>query len=225
MKSETCNAFDAVIFDLDGTIVDSEPLHEQSFHQLFEELGHKDDHGIDFDDYLGTSDEKVWSDFIARFPQEKSLTELLDWRESRYLDMARENNPIFPGAGDLIQALYPHYPMAIASGSRHTVIDAMLDMNDLQPMFRAKVSSQDVENGKPSPDIFLMTADKIGIAPERCIVIEDSVFGVTAAIRAGMRAIAVTNSFPAEKLNHAWEVVDSYSSISELLLHPSVRTI
>lgn len=216
----TLNGIEAVIFDLDGTIVDSEPLHEAVFYDLFEELGHKDDHGIDFQKYYGTSDRAVWVDFTARYPQQQSIDDLLAWKQERFLELALVKKPVFPGVAGLVFDLAEKYIMGLASGSRHEVINAMLDMSGLNTAIpkMARVSSQDVVNGKPSPDIFLLAAEKIGVAPGKCCAIEDSVFGVTAANEAGMKSIAITNTFSGEKLSHAWQVVRDYESIRRLLL-------
>lgn len=220
MDVKSDHGFDAVIFDLDGTIVDSEPLHEQTFYQLFEELGHRDDHGIRFEEYLGTSDEAVWRDFLVRFPQPQGIGELLLLKQQRYLEVAASVRPVFPGVCDLVRSLAEHYQLGLASGSRHEVINAMLSMADMDPHFPAhvRVSSQDVPQGKPDPRIFLRAAELLGVDPSRCCVIEDSVFGVTAANRAGMKSIAITNTFPGGKLTHAWKVVSDYQSIRTILL-------
>lgn len=218
MKSTHCLDIQAIIFDLDGTIVNSEPLHELTFFQLFDKLGHKDDHGINFEEYLGTSDEAVWIDFLKKFPQNRSLNELLEWKQEAYLELAWKDNPVFPGVVDMIQDLSGIYNLSIASGSRHEVIDAMLKMSSIDHLFTVKVSSQDVEKGKPDPEIFILTAEKLGLSPDSCLVIEDSIHGVTGANEAGMKTIAITNSFKAEDLSHAWKVVTTYSEIRNLLI-------
>lgn len=218
----------AVIFDLDGTIVDSEPLHEQTFYQLFAELGHPEDHGIEFSKFYGTSDEAVWIDFLQRFPQPQSLQELLHWKQVRYLETARQVNPVFPGIPELISLLANQFKLGLASGSRHDVIDAMLDLSQLGHHFphTIRTSSQDVAVGKPEPDIFLLAAARLGVDPSQCVVIEDSVFGVTAAQRAGMIPIAITNTFPEHQLAHAWRVVNSCGELHTVFFPESIsRTV
>ena len=218
MKPNDCQNIQAIIFDLDGTIVNSEPLHEQTFFELFEKLGHKHDHGINFAKYLGTSDEAVWIDFLKKHPQDKSLNELLHWKQEEYLKIARQKNPVFSGATEMIQELSQDYKLSIASGSRHEVIETMLKLAKVDHLFPVKVSSEDVENGKPDPEIFTMTADKLGVDPCSCLVVEDSIHGVTGANAAGMKTIAITHSFKAEDLSHAWRVVSTYLEILNLLI-------
>src|SRR6185437_5673191 len=146
------NKYSAIIFDMDGVVVDSEPLHEHAFLEVFEEIGFSGNHGIDFPAYYGKSDLVVWRDFIARHCPPQSLDELL----------ARKEKPIFNGVPELLEKLSPRYALALASGSRHSTIKTVLDLRDLRRFFRAVVSSEDVSHGKPAPDIFLRTAEQIG---------------------------------------------------------------
>ena len=97
------------------------------------------------------------------------------------------------------------------------MIDEVLAMKSLRQFFPVVVSAQDVANGKPAPDIFLRTAELLGVAPKECCVIEDSAAGVTAARAAGMTVIAITNTLSAEKLTHAQHVVRTYEEIERLL--------
>lgn len=211
-------SFQAVIFDMDGVIVDSEPRHEQAFEEVWAAIGFGETHGIHFPDYYGTSDEKVWRDFIAKHQPKESYEELFSWRQRAFLEIVKREEPIFGPIPGLVEDLAERFPIALASGSLHPVIDAVLGMKGLRRHFQAVVSSSDVARGKPEPDIFLHTALKIGISPEQCVVIEDSVHGVTAAKAAGMTAIAITNTFAAEALRHADHVVSDYSEIRRLLL-------
>jgi HAD superfamily hydrolase (TIGR01549 family) len=211
-------SFRAVIFDMDGVIVDSEPRHERAFEEIWAEIGFGDNHGIHFPDYYGTSDEKVWRDFIARNRPSQSFEELFEWRQNRFLEIVKADEPIFGPIPDLVSDLASQLPLALASGSLHPVIEAVLGMKGLRDHFRAVVSSSDVAEGKPAPDIFLRAAEEIEVAPGDCVVIEDSVHGVSAAKSAGMQAIAITNTFPASALNHADHVVSDYDTIRQLLL-------
>lgn len=209
--------FKAVIFDMDGVIVDSEPRHERAFEEVWAAIGFGGRHGMHFPDYYGTSDEKVWRDFIAKHQPKEGYEELFEWRQRAFLEIVKREEPIFEPIPELVADLAAKYPVALASGSLHPVIDAVLGMKGLRRHFEAVVSSSDVKRGKPAPDIFLHAAERIGISPEDCVVIEDSVHGVTAAKAAGMTAIAITNTFAAEPLAHADHVVTEYSEIRQLL--------
>jgi len=209
---------EAVIFDMDGVIVDSEPLHERAFMEVFAEIGHAETHGVNFPDYYGKSDRIVWQDFIARHQPPHTLEDLLARKEGRFTTLLNLEQPIFAGLPELLAKAAGRYPLGLASGSRHTTIDAVLALRGLRRHFKAIVSSQDVERGKPAPDIFLRTAELLGVHPSKCWVIEDSAAGVEAAKAAGMRVIGITNSLPRAKLAHAHHVVDDYRAIEALLL-------
>lgn len=209
--------FTAVIFDMDGVIIDSEPRHERAFLDVFAQMGYAETHGIHFEQYLGRSDRAVWLDFIARHNPKWTLDELTAWKQNHLIEVIRHEQPIFDGLPELVALLAPRYRLAVASGSVHPVIDEVLAMKSLRQFFPVVVSAQDVASGKPAPDIFLRTAELLGVAPKECCVIEDSAAGVTAARAAGMRAIAITNTLPAEKLTHAQHIVRTYEEIERLL--------
>ncbi len=210
--------FRAVIFDMDGVIVDSEPHHERSFLRLFDEIGYGDRHGIHFPDYYGRSDKILLDDFIAVHQPVQTFEEMLDRRQEHLMEMLRAEQPIFPGLPEIVEKCATRWPMAVASGSLHTVIDEVMAMRNLRQHFKAIVSSQDVPRGKPHPDIFLRAAELLKVEPTDCLVIEDSDAGVTAANAAGMQSIAITNSFSRNRLSHATVVVDNYAELEAMLL-------
>jgi HAD superfamily hydrolase (TIGR01509 family) len=211
-------AFKAVIFDMDGVIVDSEPLHEQAFLETFHELGYGSTHGIRFKDYLGRSDRAVWHAFIEKHRPTQSLAELTDLKESRLIKVVQSTSPLFPGVPELVERLASRYPLAVASGSVHRVISAVLSLQGLRRFFGPVVSAEDVRAGKPAPDIFLRTAELLRTAPADCCVIEDTTAGVEAARAAGMQVIAITNTYPADELQRAHCVVKTYDEIRKKLL-------
>lgn len=208
----------AVIFDMDGVIVDSEPRHEKAFLEVFADLGYGDNHGIHFPNYIGRSDRAVWVDFVARHKPSQSIEELTTLKQDRFLEILHAEQPIFHGLPDLVDKLAAKYRLAVASGSLHPVIDEVLALKQLRRYFPVVVSIQDVAHGKPAPDIFLRAAELLKVPPAECCVIEDSVAGVTAGRAAGMKVIAITNSFPAKELHHAHHVVSHYEEIERLLL-------
>jgi HAD superfamily hydrolase (TIGR01509 family) len=210
--------FSAVIFDMDGVIIDSEPRHERAFLDVFEQMGYGQTHGIQFDQYLGRSDRAVWLDFVAKHNPKWTLDELTAWKQNHLIEIIRREQPIFDGLPELVAKLAPRYRLAVASGSVHPVIEEVLAMKSLRQFFPIVVSVQDVAHGKPAPDIFLRAAELLGVEPATCCVIEDSAAGVTAARAAGMTAIAITNTLPADKLTHANHVVRTYEEIERLLL-------
>jgi HAD superfamily hydrolase (TIGR01509 family) len=210
----------AVIFDLDGVIVNSEPLHERAFFDVLHELGYGQNHGIRFADYVGRSDFELWEDFVERHQPPQPLAELMARKRNRVIDIVRRSEPIFDGLPELVAGLAARFPLAVASGSERPFIEAVLALRNLQRFFRVVVSAGEVPRGKPAPDIFLRAAQSLGVAPAGCVVIEDSKPGVAAGLAAGMRVIAITNTHPAAELQDAHHVVQSYAEIERLLAAP-----
>ena len=125
-------SFEAVIFDMDGVIVDSEPRHERAFREVFAEMGHGENHGIEFSEYFGKSDRTLWIDFIEKHRPAQPLEELMSWKQRRFLEMIDRDRPIYPPLPELVERLSRRHKLAVASGSSHRVIDAILAMEDLR---------------------------------------------------------------------------------------------
>jgi len=211
--------YTAVIFDMDGVIVDSEPRHERAFMSVLEEIGCAGKLPKPFAHYIGRSDRDVWVDFLAANPSPYSLEELLARKRERTLILLREEQPVFDGLPELVRALAGQGTrLALASGSERPIVDAVLAMAELEEQFPVRVTGSDIERGKPEPDIFLRAAALLRVNPEACVVIEDSKPGVTAARAAGMRVIAITNTHPTAELGAADQVVSDYGELRRALL-------
>ena len=208
----------AVIFDMDGVIVDSEPRHERAFLEVVRELGYGQTHGVRWADWVGRSDHELWVDFIARHRPAQSLEQLLKMKRDRVMEIIRREEPIFAGLVELVEKLSHVCKVGLASGSERSVVEAVLSLQDLRRFFGATVTASEIKHGKPDPEIFLRTAELLGVAPADCWVIEDSKPGVTAGLAAGMRVIAITNTHPAHELSRATYVVGSYAEIERRLL-------
>ncbi|MBP7826350.1 MAG: HAD family phosphatase [Verrucomicrobia bacterium] len=211
----------AVIFDMDGVLVDSEAHHERAFLDTVAALGYRDRHGLTHADYLGRSDREMWQDFIARNHAPYSLDTLRALKCDRVVAILRRERPLFPGAFELVENLAVQYPLALASGSERPVVDTVLQLRGIGRFFRVTLSAAEVERGKPAPDTFLRAAEQLAVAPEDCWVIEDSKPGIVAALAAGMKVIAITNTHPADELTAATHVVRDYAAIEQILLPPS----
>ena len=210
--------FQAVIFDMDGVIVDSEARHERAFLEVVEEIGYGDRLALRFADYIGRSDQVLWLDFVTRHKPPHTVEELLLMKRDRMVRLIRREQPLFDGLPGLIERLAARYLLGVASGSERAVVAAVLEIQRLGRFFRAVVTDSDVAHGKPAPDIFLRTADLLRVPPQRCCVIEDSKPGIAAALAAGMQVIAITNTYPAEQLQQATHVVRTYPEMERLLL-------
>lgn len=211
--------YQAIIFDMDGVLVHSEPLHREAYERLFAELGRADDHGVVYSDYYGRTDKSLLVDFIARSGQPHDLEDLLRRKQEIFLDYLRTHRPVFDELNSLLPELATHCPLAVASSSPHKVIDAVMEITRLRPHFKAIVGFEDFKNAKPDPEIFLTAARRLGVNPNQCVVIEDAVAGVTAAKAAGMTAIGFTTSLPAETLRKAKAdfVAQDYCEIRAIL--------
>ena len=209
----------AIIFDMDGVIVDSEPLHKESFLQIWKELGYGNNHGIHFPDFYGTSDRTVWKAFIDKHQPKMHIDELISLRKQRLIKLLRDKKPIFDGVLPLIQHLASYCPIGLATGSVHHIIDEILKMDELRQYFRCIVSSEDVSLPKPSPEIFLLASKKLNVEPKYCCVIEDTINGVKAGKAAGMYVVAITNTFSIDHLSKSGAdlVCQSYTEITNNL--------
>ena len=181
----------AVIFDLDGTLIDSEPNYLEADRQLLAR------YGIPFTEedkrrYIGGSNLDMMNDLVRRFGLPASPEALGDEKNAIYLELARADTRVFPQMKRFLDLLLEHrVPVAVASGSAPEVIRQVLGQVGLGGVFEHLVSAEEVPKGKPAPDIFLETARRLGVPPQHCVVVEDSRPGVEAACRAFMRCIAV----------------------------------
>jgi beta-phosphoglucomutase-like phosphatase (HAD superfamily) len=182
----------AVIFDMDGVLVDSEPIYDRETTVFLAELGVAADPAF-YDTLRGLPPLEVWSRLADRY----ELPQRLDWLAAesiRRLDAHFGSlGPLDPvaGAGELVAELAAAgVPLAVASSSVASRVAAVLDALGLARWFPVTVSGDEVAHGKPAPDIFLEAASRLGVDPAGCVVVEDSFNGVTAALAAGMRCVA-----------------------------------
>jgi HAD superfamily hydrolase (TIGR01509 family) len=183
--------FSAVIFDLDGTLIDSEKNYVVSDGKILEKFG------IEYTPELrrkliGRGIDVFVHILIDEYGVEESPETLFAMKDSYYLDIARKNTRVFPEMRKLLDILRGRgVPLAVASGSSLPVIRELLAVCAIEDYFAAVVSSVGLFPGKPEPDIFLETARRLAVPPEECFVLEDSPSGVEAALAAGMRAAAI----------------------------------
>ena len=210
----------AVIFDFNGIIVDDEPIHFRLFQKVLGEEGISLTEAVYYARYLGFDDRGAFSasyrDNNRQLTQSK-LAELIDRKAVCYQEAIRHHVAIFPGVKSLITGLTGNVALAVASGALRQEIKTILATAGLLNQFQAIVSAEEVNQGKPEPEIFFKALAKLNaigdngsnITPAECVVIEDSKEGIKGARRAGMKCLAVTNSHPADLLSEANAVVKS----------------
>ncbi|MFC5633386.1 HAD family hydrolase [Streptomyces bullii] len=182
----------SVIFDLDGTLVDSEPNYYEAGRQTLAEHGVPDFTWSDHERYVGISTQETVADWKDRYGLRASVEELLTAKNRRYLELARSSTRAYPEMRTFVELLAEEgVSMAVASGSSPEAIAAVLTGTGLDAHLRTVVSADEVAQGKPAPDVFLEAARRLGAAPSDCVVLEDAAPGAAAAHAAGMRCIAL----------------------------------
>jgi HAD superfamily hydrolase (TIGR01509 family) len=207
---------EAVVFDLDGVLVDSEHVWDEARKELAAERGGRW-HERASRDMMGMSSLE-WSRYMhdeigLREPPEEISAEVVRRLEEIY----RRELPLVAGAREAVERLAARWPLALASSSNRELIDLVLELSGLARSFRVTVSSEEVARGKPAPDVYLEAARRLGVAPERCTAIEDSDNGIRSAKAAGMRVLAIPNpQYPPadEALALADEVLRSIAELT-----------
>jgi HAD superfamily hydrolase (TIGR01509 family) len=214
---------EAVVFDLDGIIVDSEHVWDDVRRELAHDRGGRW-HERASRDMMGMSSVE-WSLYmrevvgLAETPEEINA-EVVRRMEAVY----RERLPLIPGAVEAVERLAARWPLGLASSSNRELIDLVLEVSGLDRLFGVTVSSEEVARGKPAPDVYLEAARRLEAAPERCAAVEDSEAGIRSARAAGMRVLVVPNEhFPPadEALAEADVVLDDVAGLTPEAVDPT----
>jgi HAD superfamily hydrolase (TIGR01509 family) len=207
---------DAVVFDLDGVIFDSEELWDGVRETLAKERrGHWSERAQS--DMMGMSSPE-WSRYMHDVVGlEESPEEINREVVRRMLDSYAQELPLIAGAADAVRRLAARWPLAVATSSNREIIDGGLEAAGIRDRFRVTVSSEEVARGKPAPDVYLEAARRLGFEAARCAAIEDSSNGIRAAAAAGMRVVAIPNRrYPPSEdaLAKAASVLDSIAELT-----------
>ena len=213
----------AIIFDFDGVIADSEPLHLRAFQQALAEEGIALDRGEYFARYLGYDDVGMFA-ALARDRRlamsDRHITALVVRKGEKLQTMLNGGEVLFPGAAAFIRAAAAAVPIAIASGALRHEIAEIIESAGLEDLFTTIVASGDTPEGKPSPAPYLLAFKQLehaagtSLDPERCVAIEDSMWGLESARGAGLRCVGVTTSYAADQLTGAELVVDGLQALT-----------
>jgi beta-phosphoglucomutase-like phosphatase (HAD superfamily) len=213
-------ALRAVIFDFDGVLVNSEPLHFRALRESLLPEGIAIDEEEYAREYLAYDDRRavrIALEYHGR-PADAPHVAPIAERKAAIFDRMLADIPFFPGALELLRTLAAEFPLAIASGALRGEIEAVLGARGMRGLFAAVVGADDVTLGKPHPEPYLAAMNGLaprapGLRPGECLAVEDSMPGVASALAAGMKVVAVTNSYPAGKLSAAHAVVGSLADV------------
>ena len=215
---------DAIIFDFDGVVVDSEPIHFMAFRKVLTEVGLELTEQDYYSIYLGFDDH----DCFAAVMQANSLTftedqiaRLTENKTKIVKEVIKDKIEPLSGAVELISsAAAEGFPLGICSGALREEIELALQCIGAEKYFKLIIAARDVTHGKPDPEGYLLTLRKLAqltgreIRSEKCVVIEDSPAGITSAKAAGMKVLAVTNSYPTDALREADMIVRTLAEVS-----------
>jgi HAD superfamily hydrolase (TIGR01509 family) len=213
----------AVIFDMDGVIVESEALWDRAREDLVKETGGR--WGANSQQAMMGMASHEWSVYVrdelqVPLPAEEISRDVVARLEALY----REDLPMIEGAAEAVRAAAEVWPVAIASSSNRELIDLIAELAGLAEVLQTTVSSEEAGRGKPAPDVFLMAADQLGVEPSDCVVIEDSANGIRAGVAAGMNVIAAPNrDFPPSQdaLDLATVVIDRVADLTNATIERS----
>jgi HAD superfamily hydrolase (TIGR01509 family) len=213
------NDLEAILFDLDGVIIDSEPLHEKAFRQTSLHLG-RDLTQEEVASLKGTVEEIGAAKLLEYNPAATlSIPQVMEYHNNLYKAMFDQMR-LIPGSREFIQKAHKKgFKLGLTTSALQENQQRIFEMFNLSPFFSTIITGEDIINGKPHPEPYLKTAEKLGVAPANALVIEDSVNGVRSGKAAGCRVIAITTSFPRERLMElqADYVVDSFAQLERLL--------
>ncbi|MER8234673.1 HAD family hydrolase [Streptomyces sp. NPDC094049] len=194
--------YDLVIFDNDGVLVDSEPISNTLLAAYLTELGHPTTYEESVRDYMGSAMHRI-HDLVEERGGQRLPADFDETFHARVFAAFQERLEGVPGAGNVVELLARSgVPYCVASSGSHERIRVGHRKTGLDAWFRDEIvfSAEDVGRGKPAPDLFLHAAARMGVEPQRCVVVEDSALGVRAAVAAGMDVYGFTAMTPAEKL-------------------------
>ena len=217
------SSLQAIVFDFDGVIADSEPLHLRAFQQVLAEEQIELSAADYYASYLGYddvgllralgSDRKVAMD-------ESRVADLVTRKGTRLQQMLHDDHVLFPGAADFIRTAAAAVPIAIASGALRPEIVSIIETAGIATLFRTIVASGDTPHSKPSPAPYRLAFQRLcaitgrELDPQRCVAIEDSRWGIESARGAGLRCVGVTNSYAADQLGQAELVVSGLNTLT-----------
>jgi beta-phosphoglucomutase-like phosphatase (HAD superfamily) len=215
----------AIVFDFDGVLADSEPLHLRAYQAVLSKLGITFTRDEYYSNYLGYDDEGVFALLFERHGlrvDSDGIHALIEEKTSVFDATMEENiksgGILYPGAAACVELMASRYPLGIASGALRHEIEAILRGAHLHQHFRFIVASGDTPEGKPAPDPYKKAASLHGLAPGECVAIEDSRWGIESAKSAGLACVGITTTYAREHLPGADHIVGSLGEFTPDLI-------
>ena len=209
----------AVVLDMDGLMIDSEPLHCRAYDRVLKEFGLGLSEQENSERYVGISDKDIADEMVGRYGLGLPAAELVRRKQEAYLELLRGGVAPQPGLFELLRDLHDlGLKKAIASSSMPNEIEIVMDSLRIRSYVEVYCSAAQVERGKPAPDLFLLAASKLSVPPESCLVLEDAPAGIAAARAAGMYSIAIpSRETMAENFSQADVRLQSLGEVTEHL--------
>jgi beta-phosphoglucomutase len=210
-------AISAVVFDFDGVLADSEPLHLRSYQEVLDPIGITLTRDEYYSDYLGYDDEGVFTRIAEAHGlrmDERRLAALIEEKTRVFDQMIAAGEMLYPAARACVERIAAQFPLGIASGALRHEIEAILRAGRLDRHFRFIVASGETPAGKPAPDPYRRAAELHGMPPRNCLAIEDSRWGIESAKSAGLRCVGITSTYPREELGMADRVIDTLDELT-----------
>jgi len=200
LKAMPRSSTKAVIWDMDGVIADTAPYHIKAWQEVLQKRGVNLTED-DFRHSFGQRNDTIIRNALGKEVSQEEIDTIAKEKEASFRQRIRQNLKPFPGAIKLIKSLAEGgFKLALASSAPIENIQLLITGLGINDYFQTIISGRDVAEGKPSPQVFLLAAQRLGIEPKNCLVIEDAVAGVSAAKKAGMRCLAITNTHPRTNL-------------------------
>ena len=204
----------AVIFDMDGVLADTGPVHFESWVKMTSEIGVEFTKEF-FEQIFGQQSPEIIKKLMGPNVNEITIEKLANLKEKYYRDMVKDQLKPLPGVIELIKELYNlKFKLAVGSSGPSENVELLLTSLKIKKYFNAVITAAEIKRGKPEPDVFLEAAKRVKVKQSQCVVIEDAPVGIESAKRAGMKCIALTTTHPEKELFNADLIVKDLSEIT-----------
>lgn len=204
----------AVIFDMDGVISDTLPIHSEAESKVLLRYGIRISSQEILQEFNAVPDKVMFEILFKRFNHKFDIKKVEDEKWKLFKEMSKNKIQTIPGSLEFIDILKDKFILGLASSAPSRIINLVVETLGIKEKFQAIVCTEEVKHGKPAPDIFLRVAEKLQVNPHDIVVIEDAVRGVQAAKAAGMKCIAITTTHKREELRNADKIIDNFKEVN-----------